>query len=86
MNTRQTEEASLCISQARLLGLVRTMTGGSTGRQDDEHPLPAAPWDPVIRVALEQLRFVGPGREPPSSVGPERTQSRSAEPGGNPGL
>jgi hypothetical protein len=84
MNTRQTEEASLCISQERLLGLVRAMTGESTGREDDEHPSPPGPWDPVIRVGLEQLRFIGPRHELSSSVGPERTHSRSADASGNP--
>jgi hypothetical protein len=73
MNPRQTEEAPLYISQDRLLGLVRAMTGGDSGREDDEHPSPPGPWDPVIRVGLEQLRFSVPRREPSSSVGPERT-------------
>jgi len=82
MNPRQTEEASLYISQERLLGLVRAMTGGDSGREDDEHPSPPGPWDPVIRVALEQLRYSGPQREPSSSVGPERTYSRSADASG----
>jgi hypothetical protein len=86
MNARQTEEASLCISQERLLALVRAMTGGSTGREDDEHPLPPGPWDPVIRVGLEQLRFSGPRRDLSSSAGPERTYSRSADASGSAGF
>ena len=51
-------------SQQKLLALVRAMIGGSRGREDDEHPLPPGPWDPVIRVALERIGFFGPQPEP----------------------
>jgi hypothetical protein len=64
MNSEQTEESSLHISQEKLLAFVRTMFSGSTGREDDEHPLPPGPWDPVIRVALERTNVFGPHPEP----------------------
>jgi hypothetical protein len=51
-------------SQQKLLAFVRAMIGGSRGREDDEHPLPPGPWDPVIRVALERIGFFGPQPEP----------------------
>ena len=40
------------------------MIGGSRGREDDEHPLPPGPWDPIIRVALERIGVFGPQPEP----------------------
>lgn len=83
MNTKQTQEPSLHVSQEKLLGLVRAMVGGGTGREDDQHPLPPGPWDPVIRVALEQIRPFGPRPELWRMAGPERTHSRTAEPLGN---
>jgi hypothetical protein len=64
MNTEQTEQRSLHISQEKLLAFVRAMIGGSRGREDDEHPLPPGPWDPVIRVALERINVFGPHPEP----------------------
>jgi hypothetical protein len=64
MNTEQTGQQSLHISQEKLLALVRAMIGGSTGREDDEHPLPPGPWDPHIRVALERINVFGPRPEP----------------------
>jgi hypothetical protein len=64
MNTKQTEQQSLHISQEKLLAFVRTMIGGSKGREDDEHPLPPGPWDPVIRLALERINVFGPHPEP----------------------
>lgn len=64
MSTEQTEQQSSHISQAKLLALVRAMIGGSRGREDDEHPLPPGPWDPVIRVALERILLFGPQPEP----------------------
>jgi len=64
MNTEQTEQQSLHISQEKLLAFVRSMIGGSRGREDDEHPLPPGPWDPVIRVALERINIFGPHPEP----------------------
>ncbi len=64
MNTEKTEQKSLHISQEKLLAFVRAMIGGSRGREDDEHPLPPGPWDPVIRVALERISVFGPRPEP----------------------
>ena len=64
MSTRQTEQHSLHISQEKLLAFVRKMIGGSRGREDDEHPLPPGPWDPIIRIALERVKVFGPNPEP----------------------
>jgi len=68
MNTEQTEQQSFHISQEKLLAFVREMIGVSTGREDDEHPLPPGPWDPVIRVALERINVFGPHPEPWRSI------------------
>jgi hypothetical protein len=68
MNTEQTKQLSFHISQENLLAVVRTMIGGSRGREDDEHPLPPGPWDPVIRVALERINVFGPQPEPWRSI------------------
>jgi hypothetical protein len=51
-------------SVQKLLAFVRAMIGGSRGREDDEHPLPPGPWDPIIRVALERIGVFGPQPEP----------------------
>ena len=59
------------------------MIGGGAGREDDEHPLPPGPLDPVIRVALEQISFFGPSPER-RITGSERSHSRTAEPVVNP--
>jgi len=83
-NTKPTEQLSLRVSQEQLLAFVRAMIGGGAGREDDEHPLPPGPWDPVIRVALQQLRFVDPRRELSRSAGPERSRSRTLEPVASP--
>jgi hypothetical protein len=64
MNTKQREQQSLHISQEKLLAFVRAMIGGSSGREDDENPLPPGPWDPAIRVALQQINVFGPHPEP----------------------
>src|SRR5882757_1474222 len=78
-NTKPTEQLSLHVSQEQLLAFVRAMIGGGTRREDDQHPLPPGPWDPVIRVALEQIRFFGP--HPQRRIaGAERSHSRTAEP------
>jgi hypothetical protein len=59
MNTDQTEQRSLQVSQEQLLTLVRTLISGSRGREDEEHPLPPGPWDPIIRVALGRISVFG---------------------------
>ena len=64
MNTKQTDLTSLQLSQEQLLTFVRSMVGGNRGREDDDHPLPAGPWDPVIRVAVEKISVFGPRPEP----------------------
>lgn len=58
------------MNQDKLFAFVRAMIGGSTGREDDEHPLPPGPWDPVIRVALERINVMGPHPEPWRIFGP----------------
>jgi hypothetical protein len=55
------------------------MIGGGRGREDDEHPLPPGPWDPVIRVALEQIQSFGPRPEPWKIGHADRLPSRTAE-------
>ena len=57
-------------SVQKLLAFVRAMIGGSRGREDDEHPLPPGPWDPIIRVALERIGVFGPQPEPWRVSGP----------------
>jgi hypothetical protein len=64
MDTQRTGQRSLHITEEKLLAFVRSMIGGRGGREDDEHPLPPGPWDPVIRVALEQVSGFGPRPEP----------------------
>lgn len=64
MNTGRTEQQSLHISREKLLTLISSFVGGSRGREDDEHPLPPGPWDPVIRVALKGMTVFGPRPEP----------------------
>jgi hypothetical protein len=64
MNTEGTEPQSLQISSEKLFALFRGLYGGSGGYEDDEHPLPPGPWDPVIRVAFERVSVFGPSPEP----------------------
>ena len=58
MSSELTEE-QLRISHENLLVFVHAAIGARAGREDDEHPLPPGPWDPVIRVALERLNVFG---------------------------
>lgn len=53
------QQQSLRIDRGQLLFFVREMIGLKSGREDDEHPLPPGPWDPVIRVALERINVSG---------------------------
>jgi len=69
MNTKSVEP-SLSVGQEKLLAFVRAMIGTSQGREDDEHPLPPGPWDPVIRIALEKINVFGPRPEPWRQLGP----------------
>ncbi len=70
MNTQRTGQQSLHIDQEKLLAFVRSMIGARGGREDDEHPLPPGPWDPVIRAALERVSVFGPRPEPWDTLGP----------------
>jgi hypothetical protein len=51
-------------TQEKLLAVVRAVVGRSNGREDDDHPLPPGPWDPVFRKALERVTPFGPHPEP----------------------
>jgi hypothetical protein len=64
MNAIEMQQQSLQISRGKLLAFVGAMLGESRGREDDEHPLPPGPWNPVIRVALERINVFGPHPEP----------------------
>jgi hypothetical protein len=77
MNFEQTELESLHIPQDKLLAFVRDMIGVNSGREDDDHPLPPGPWDPVIRVALEQVDSFGPSPEPWRVFDSSSIQSRT---------
>jgi hypothetical protein len=70
MNTQGTTQQSVHIDQEKLMAVVRSLIGGRGGREDDEHPLPPGPWDPVIRVALERVSVFGPRPEPWDTLGP----------------
>jgi hypothetical protein len=63
MNTTRTEQRSLHVNEEQLLVFVRAVLGGAAGREDDEHPLPPGPWDPVIRAGLERVSFRSFGEE-----------------------
>jgi hypothetical protein len=55
--TKQTVE----IDPEKLLASVRVLVSGiSRNREDDQHPLPPGPWDPVIRAALERIAAFTP--------------------------
>lgn len=73
-----TKTQSSHISREKLLAFVRAMIGGSRGREDDEHPLPPGPWDPVIRVALERITVFGPSPDPWIVFGPGPQPWRSS--------
>lgn len=70
MKTPQTEKHSLHLTPEKVLALVRAMIGLSGGREDDEHPVPPGPWDPVIRAALERITVFGPLPDPWKAFGP----------------
>jgi hypothetical protein len=54
MFTTQTEPQSFQIGQDQFFAFVQAMIGGGRGREDDDHPLPPGPWDPVVRSALDR--------------------------------
>ena len=59
MNTEMLEQQSIHISREKFLAFVSEMFGASVGREDDEHPLKAGPWGPVVRQALERTYNFG---------------------------
>ncbi len=44
MQSGLTEQRTLSISTEALLNIIGVFTGGTRGREDDEHPLPPGPW------------------------------------------
>jgi hypothetical protein len=64
MNVQKTIDRSNKISQEKLLAAVRAVAGRTQGREDDDHPLPPGPWDPVIRTALERVISFDPQPDP----------------------
>ena len=63
MQAVKTTGETLSISREKLTAFVSQVFGGaSVGREDDEHPLPPGPWDPVIRKVAK--RVFGPHPEP----------------------
>lgn len=59
-----TVQQSHPFSHEKLLVVLRDVVARSNGREDDDHPLPPGPWDPVIRRAWERVTPFGPGPEP----------------------
>jgi hypothetical protein len=55
MSNKHTEQPSLHFTPEKLLAFASALLGRSPGREDDEHPLPPGPWDPVVRAALERV-------------------------------
>jgi hypothetical protein len=64
MNVQKTIDESYQITQEKLLAVIRAVAGQNSGHEDDDHPLPPGPWDPVIRKALERTSTFGPSPEP----------------------
>lgn len=63
MQAVQQYSETINLSREKLLLLVsQTFGGANVGREDDEHPLPPGPWDPVIRKVAKKI--FGPGPEP----------------------
>jgi hypothetical protein len=65
------------VSREKLTSFVSQVFGGATvGREDDEHPLPPGPWDPIIRKVAKKV--LGPHPEPRRLVfGPQPEPWRS---------
>ena len=59
MNIAAAQQTLSPINQEKMLAFVREMIGERGGRDDDDHPLPPGPWDPVVRVALERTSVLG---------------------------
>lgn len=64
MNIDSTHCESESVTQDILLTVVRELIYGRQGREDDEHPAPPGPWDPVIRDALNPLLAFGASPDP----------------------
>jgi hypothetical protein len=63
MQAAQTTNETLNISREKLATFVsQTFGGANVGREDDEHPLPPGPYDPVIRKVAKKV--FGPQPEP----------------------
>jgi hypothetical protein len=62
MQAGQAEEKTLRITPGALATMISVLTGRDRGREDDDHPSPPGPWDPVIRQAVE--RALGPSPDP----------------------
>jgi hypothetical protein len=59
----QRASETINIPREKLASFVTHIFGGtSVGREDDEHPLPPGPWDPIIRKVAK--RVFGPQPEP----------------------
>jgi hypothetical protein len=81
MKIEESEHQSLQISREKFLAFVTEMLGGARGgREDDDHPLPPGPWDPVVRAALERAFMFGPLPEPWSVFEPHPDPWRVFEP------
>ena len=54
-------EQTLQISPEKLISFVsHTFSGMNGGREDDDHPFPAGPWDPIIRKLARRLGMPTP--------------------------
>jgi hypothetical protein len=74
MKTEQTGQPWSSESRRALAAFVREFAGTSRGREDDDHPLPPGPWDPVVRVAMKWVAVMGfpvPWRFADSVSGPQ---------------
>jgi hypothetical protein len=61
MQAAQANNETLNISRGKLATFVsQTFGGASLGREDDEHPLPPGPYDPIIRKVAKKVF----GRQP----------------------
>lgn len=80
MNANSPEITHANAGQKKLFAFVRSMIGASRGREDEDHPLPPGPWDPVIRQALERINVFGPHPEPWQRLSQGNRLARTADP------
>ena len=64
METKRAQQKSIHINRDQTMAVVRAMMGVTGGREDEDHPLPPGPWDPVIRIALERCLAASPSPIP----------------------